>query len=40
MLTEIEVLHDTAPHELPTESRFLLEFDLDEMYNTDLDKQQ
>lgn len=40
ILTEIEVLHDTAPHELPTESRFLLEFDLDEMCNADLDKQQ
>ena len=40
ILAEIEVLHDTAPHELPTESRFLREFDLHEMCNEDLDKQQ
>ena len=40
ILAEIEVLHDTAPHELPTEISFLLEFDLDEMCNAYLDKQQ
>ena len=38
MLAEIEELHYTSPHKLPTESTFLLEFDLDEMCNADLDK--
>jgi len=40
VLVEIETLADTAPEEVPPESKFLLEFDLDRLCDAPLENQQ
>ena len=39
-LADIETLLDTQPHELPKESGFLLEMDLDRLCNSDIEQQK